>query len=370
MDTKRNIPFFNYSGLFAEQREIMAVLQDVLRRGAYILQRDGEEFENNIAEYLGVRHVIGVANGTDGLLLALRAAGVGPGDEVILPSHTFIATAAAVHYAGATPVLVECGSDHMVDPSAVRRAISAKTRVLMPVQLNGRTCNMDAIQDIAQQHGLMIIEDSAQGLGSQYKGRYAGTFGLAGMFSFYPAKILGCCGDGGAIVTNDDGMAEQLHLLRDHGRNAEGEVVAWGLNSRLDNMQAAVLNYQFAKFEHIVTRRRALATLYQSLLEDIAELTLPPAPDSDPDHFDTFQNYEIEAERRDALQSYLREAGIGTLQQWGGKAVHQFQELGLAAELPYTDQLFLRLLMLPMNPMVTDEDVMYICETIRRFYGQ
>ena len=369
MDAKRTVPFFPYSSFFTSQEaELTPVLLEVLRRGAFILQKDVTEFEKNIAEYIGAKHVIGVANATDALILALRAAGIGAGDEVIFSSHTFVATAAAIHFAGAIPVPVECGADHLIDPEAVKKAITPKTRAIMPTQLNGRTCRMDEIQKIADQHKLLVIEDSAQGLGSQYKGKFAGTFGTAGVLSFYPAKILGCFGDGGAVITNDDSIAEKVLLLRDHGRNHDGQVVIWGLNSRLDNMQAAVLNYYFKNFSETVRRRREIAQMYQEGLGSIKQLTLPPPPVTGQNHFDTYQNYEMEAERRDELKAALKEQGIATLIQWGGSAVHQFKELGFQARLPTTEKLFTRLLMLPMNTHLSNQDILYICGCIQKFY--
>lgn len=238
----------------------------------------------------------------------------------------------------------------------------------MPVHLNGRTCDMDAIGKAAGEVGLTIVEDAAQGLGSRFRGRLAGTFGVAAAFSFYPAKILGCLGDGGAVVTNDDAVAHQVRLLRDHGRDGQGEVQCWGFNSRLDNLQAAILDYQFRDYQSVIGRRRAIAATYQERLGDLAELTLPPAPGSDPDHHDTFQNYELEAEQRDALREFLRAAGVGTLIQWGGKAVHQFRALGFRQPLPNTDRLFQRALMLPLNVTLSDEDLHYICDRVREFY--
>jgi dTDP-4-amino-4,6-dideoxygalactose transaminase len=369
MNTERTIPFFDYPALFKKQEaEILNVLKDVLSRGAYILQKDLEEFEVNLAKYLDVKYAIGVANGTDALMLALRAAGIQPDDEIILPSHTYVATAASVHFLGAVPVLVECGAGHMIDPKSVQAAITKKTRGIMPVQLNGRTCNMDVLQEIADEYSLLIIEDAAQGLGSKFKGRCAGTFGAVGTISFYPAKVLGCFGDAGAVVTNDDEIAEKIYLLRDHGRNEKGEVVAWGFNSRLDNIQAAVLNFKLKTYPKEVERRRLVAAMYEEGLSDLPQLHLPPPPDADPDHFDVYQNYEIEAENRDELRLFLEENGIKTLIQWGGKAVHQHRDLGFNVSLPRTDELFKCCLMLPMNTSIRDDDVRYVMDTIRRFY--
>jgi dTDP-4-amino-4,6-dideoxygalactose transaminase len=296
--TTRLVPYFNYPHVFSShEEEFISIFQDVGRRGAFIMQKDLRDFEQHLAEYTGAKYALGVANATDGLHFSVRAAGIGSGDEVIFCSHTMTATAAAIHFAGAIPVPVECGADHLIDPESVKAAITSRTKAIMPTQLNGRTCDMDALQAIADEHGLLIIEDAAQGLGSKYKGKDAGTFGLASAISFYPAKNLGCLGDGGAVVTNDDDMYHTLMLLRDHGRNEHGEVEMWGLNSRLDNLQAAILDYRLARYDNEeVARRRQIASMYQELLGDVKELVLAPAPDSDPDHFDIYQNYEIEAE--------------------------------------------------------------------------
>jgi dTDP-4-amino-4,6-dideoxygalactose transaminase len=364
------IPFFNYRGAFAAREdEFLEIIRDVMRRGAFIQQRDLAEFEDALARYLGVSHAFGVANATDGLVMSLRAAGIRPGDEVIFPSHTMVATAAAVAHAGGIPVAVDIGADHLIDPASIDAAVTDKTRAIMPVQLNGRTCDMDAIERIAREHNLLIVEDAAQALGSKFKGRYAGTFGIAAAISFYPAKILGCFGDGGAVVTNDAEVARKIALLRDHGRNEQGDVEMWGFNSRLDNMQAAILHAQFRDYDEIVTRRRSIARLYESLLSDVTDVGLPPGPDANQDHFDVFQNYEIEASRRDDLRKHLADKGVGTIIQWGGTPVHAFKKLGFDVSLPVTERFFERCLMLPLNMMVTDDEVTYIATAVREFYG-
>jgi dTDP-4-amino-4,6-dideoxygalactose transaminase len=365
----RAIPFFNYKGAFtAREEEYVAIFRDVIRRGAFIQQRDLKQFEENIARYLGVKHAIGVGNATDGLVMAWRAAGLRAGDEVIFPSHTMVASAASVAHAGGIPIPVDCGPDHLIDAATIESAITPRTKAIMPVQLNGRTARMDRIQEIAERRNLFIIEDSAQALGSKFKEQFAGTFGRAGVFSFYPAKILGCFGDGGAVVTNDDEIAKKVLLLRDHGRDESGEVVTWGFNSRLDNLQAAILDLQFQDYDAIIAHRRVLADCYESKLGDLEELQLPPAPNVGGDHFDVYQNYEIQADSRDQLRVYLSDSGVGTIIQWGGKPVHQFSALGLHARLPNTDRLFERCLMLPMNMMVSTDDVEYITSRIRHFY--
>jgi dTDP-4-amino-4,6-dideoxygalactose transaminase len=369
--TTTTIPFFPYADLFTKDEQALTeVMVGVCSRGAFILQQDCLDFEAELATYVGVRHALGVANGTDALIIALKAVGVGPGDEVILPSHTYVASAAAVHMVGATPVPAECGPDHMLDAEDVERRITPRTKAIMPVQINGRTCDMDALQAIAAARGLLIVEDAAQGLGSRYRDRYAGTFGAFGTLSFYPAKLLGCFGDGGAILTNDDAVAERIRLLRDHGRNAEGAVVDWGYNSRLDNLHAAVLSHRFKTYPSEVERRRQVAAMYQAGLGDLAEVALPPAPASDPRHFDVYQNYEIEVDRRDELRQYLDNNGVKTIIQWAGTPVHQFKELGFTVSLPKTDRFFTRCLMLPMNAVISDEQVERVVRVLRRFYAR
>lgn len=367
----RNIPFFNYPALFKNnEEELMQTLHGVLSRGAYILQKDLIEFEQQIQKLINVKHVLGVADGTNALKLALLAANIGIGDEVIMSSHTYIATAASVHFTGATPVLVECGKDHMIDPESVEKAVNSKTKVIMPTQLNGRTCNMERLGAVAEKNGLIIIEDAAQALCSKFKNKCAGTFGLAGTFSFYPAKLLGCFGDGGAVVTNNPDIAQKISLLRDHGRDENGDVIAWGTNSRLDNIQAAVLNVKLKTFINDIEKRRKIASIYDNELKDLRTLMLPPAPDEDDQHYDVYQNYELEAEQRDSLKEYLAKKGIGTIIQWGGKALHQLEGLGFDhVELPVVEAMTSRFLMLPMHTALEDEDVYYICKCIRQFYN-
>ncbi|MBM4005426.1 MAG: DegT/DnrJ/EryC1/StrS family aminotransferase [Planctomycetes bacterium] len=367
----RTVPFFDYPALSRnDEQQLVEIFRDICRRGAYISQSDMRDFEQELARYVGARYVLGMANATDALHLAVRAAGIGAGDEVLFSSHTMVATAAAVAYAGAKPIPVECGADHLIEPDCLEEAITARTRAIIPTQLNGRTAKMDAIMEIAERHGLLVLEDAAQALGSRYRGRCAGTFGLASCVSFYPAKTLGCLGDGGCVITNDESIYRKLCLLRDHGRDERGEVITWGLNSRLDNLQAAILRFKLPNYPETIERRRAIARRYQQRLGDLPGLVLPPAPDSHPDHYDIFQNYEIEADRRDALRAYLQQRGVGTLVQWGGKAVHQFQGLGYRRELPRTERLFQRLLLLPMNQLLSDQDVEYICDQICAFCEQ
>lgn len=364
-----SVPFFNYPYVFtASEGRFIETLRNVGRRGAFIMQKDLAEFEANLARYVGATYAVGVANATDGLQMAFMAGGLNAGEEVIICSHTMVATAASIHFAGGVPVPVEVGPDHGIDPVAIEAAITPKTRAICPTHLNGRTCNMDRIMTIAAKHGLEVFEDAAQALGSKFKGRSAGTFGRAACISFYPAKVLGCLGDGGAVLTNDEGIYRRLILLRDHGRDETGDVVMWGMNSRLDNVESAYLDFQLRDYATVVERRRGIAAIYQERLGKCGRVILPPAPGSDPDHFDIYQNYEIEANRRDELKAYLKDQGVGTLIQWGGRPVHQFTKLEFKQHLPRTDRFFTRCIMFPLNMSLTDGDVHYVCDKVLAFY--
>lgn len=287
-----------------------------------------------------------------------------------MASHTYVATANAAHYAGLVPIPVECGPDHLIDPRSVEEAITTRTRVIMPTQLNGRCADMDTLGAIADKHGLIVAEDAAQALGARFNGTHSGLFGAFGTISFYPAKVLGCFGDGGAVLTNDDRIASHVRMSRDHGRNDDGEFVMWGTNARLDNLQAAILNHKMRTYDDVMERRRSIAARYQQRLHDVPELHLPPAPDSDPRHYDIYQNYEIEAERRDALKEHLKAHGVGTIIQWAGQPLHRIRALGLSRDLPATDRMFERCLMLPIHMAMSDSDVDYVADTIRTFYGR
>jgi len=238
----------------------------------------------------------------------------------------------------------------------------------MPTQLNGRVCDMDSILAIAKKHGLFVVEDAAQALGAKYKGQHAGTFGLASDISFFPAKVLGCLGDAGGVLVNDKNLYHQIFQLHDHGRDVDGEVRRWGRNSRLDNIQAAILSHKLKTYDKVIARRREVAQMYQERLGMLNELQLPAAPSTTSDNFDVYQNYELTADNRDELKVYLGEKNIGTLVQWGGTAVHQFTQLGFNQVLPDTERFFERCIMLPMNVFINDTDVDYICESVTEFY--
>lgn len=368
MTVQRSVPFFDYPRVFTDDEEALTrIFKDVGSRGAFIMQKDLRDFEAQLARFTGSENAIGVANATDGLELAWMSVGLQPGDEVIISAHTMLATASSVVIAGGTPVPVDIGDDNLIDPSAIAAAIGPRTVGVMPTQLNGRTCNMTPILDLVQRSGLVLVEDSAQALGSRFDGQHAGTFGRAGAFSFFPAKVLGSLGDGGAVVTDSSETADKVYQLHDHGRDQDGNQVGWGRNSRLDNLQAALLSHRLSSYSDVIARRREVAAAYQERLGDLEQLQLPPAPTDGP-HFDVYQNYELQADDRDSLQQYLRTRGIGTLIQWGGKAIHQWEGLGFSCTLPRVERFFQRCIMLPMNTFISNDDVDYICDSVKSFY--
>ncbi len=365
----RSIPFFEYPRLWSDDKEdLLSIIDNVSSSGGFILQKAVSDFETELANYTGANYAIGVGNATDGMEIFLEAIGIQNGDEIIISSHTMLATASAIKVCGGSPIPVDIGDDNLIDPKAVEDAITPKTVGIMPTQLNGRTCDMDAILEIAKKHGLFIVEDAAQALGSRYKGQHAGTFGLASAISFFPAKVLGCLGDAGSVLVNDDDLYHNIYQIHDHGRDVDGEVKRWGRNSRLDNIQAAILSYKLQSYHNVIDRRREVAQMYQDRLSQLEELILPPAPGIDLDNYDVYQNYELQAENRDELKTYLGENNIGTLIQWGGMAVHQFKQLGFNQTLPKTEQFFKGCIMLPMNVFISNDDIDYICEKVNSFY--
>ena len=313
------VRYIDYPAQYVKMRtDVLDVIDRTLSAGDVMLRHQLSDFEENFASFVGTRYAVGVGNCTDALHLSLRAAGVGPGDEVITVSHTMVATAAAIHHAGATPVLVDIGEDHNIDVNSVEAAITEKTKAILPVHLNGRLSDMVRLMPLAEGHDLAVIEDAAQSLGASLNGTGAGAFGLAGCFSFYPAKLLGAFGDGGAVVTNSREVADQVKLLRNHGRLPDGEVSGWSFNSRLDNIQAAILDLKLRQLPQWIDRRREIASMYHEQLHGLPELLLPPPPLDEGPKYDVFQNYEVEAEDRDGLVENMADHGIETMISWGG----------------------------------------------------
>ncbi len=370
--TDWKVKFIDYPQQYQKLRaEILATVDTLLSHGDVMLRQQLHDFEAHFAEFVGTKYAVGVSNCTDAMYLVLKAAGIGASDEVITVSHTFVATLSAIVRTGAAPVLVDIGEDHLIDVELIEAAITPRTRVIMPVQLNGRVCDMERLLGIAEKYHLQVIEDAAQALGGMFKGVKAGAFGLAGCFSFYPAKLLGTYGDAGVVTTNSPELAEKIKLLRNHGRMPDGNIAEWSFNHRMDNLHAAILDLKLPYVPAWIERRREIASIYHRSLKDIPELALPPAPSEDEAHFDVFQNYEVTAENRDGLRSCLTEWGVETLIPWGGKAVHQFPALNLGhVRLPRTEAILAKALMLPLHGELTDEQVRYVADCVRQFYAE
>jgi dTDP-4-amino-4,6-dideoxygalactose transaminase len=365
------VPFVNYPLQYRNLKtEIDSAIQRVLEKGDLILRSDVESFERLLASFLGVKYAVGLSSGTDAIIFALKAAGIGPGDEVITVSHTFVASVAAIIHCGATPVLVDVKEDDFtMDMDKVEKALTANTKAVIPVHLNGRACDMEKLMAIADKDNLAIIEDTAQALGARLNDKMIGSFGATSTFSFYPAKILGGYGDGGALATNDKVAYEQALLLRDHGQRTKTEIVCYGFTGRLDNLHAAVLNVKFKYLPGWIERRRKIAKIYDKGLRDIQDIKLPPPPDLDSHHYDVYQNYVLKAQRRDELAEYLRNKGIEVLIK-DPVTLHHQKNLGLNNfRLPISEKLAKQVISLPMYPELADEHVEYAISCVRGFYG-
>jgi dTDP-4-amino-4,6-dideoxygalactose transaminase len=340
----------------------------ILRDAEFILGPDVERFEEEFARYCECRCAVGVDSGTSALELALRAYGIGPGDEVILPANTFIATALAVSCAGATPVLADIDPfTYTLDVSRVEDAVTPRTRAIIPVHLYGQPADMDPILDIAGRHGLYVIEDACQAHGAMYKGRRVGSLGHAAAFSFYPSKNLGGCGDGGIVVTNDVEIDRPLRMLRNYGQEKKYHHVMLGFNRRLDNLQAALLRIRLKYLDTWNDARRCRAQRYSQLIGDA--VVVPQAAD----HVDpVWHLYVIQTDDRDGLQAYLNERGIATGIHYPIPVHLQpaYQGLGYhKGDFPVTERAADRVLSLPMYPQLPMDSVEEVAAAVRAFVG-
>ncbi len=362
------IPFLDLKAGYLElQGEIDAAIRRVLNSGWYILGEEVDAFEQEYAAYCGAKHCVGVGNGLDALHLALLALGVGPGDEVIVPSNTYIATWLAVSHCGATPIPVEPDpATYNLDPERLEAAITPRTRVILPVHLYGQAADMDAIMAIARKHGLRVLEDGAQAHGARYRGQRIGAHGDVVAWSFYPGKNLGAYGDGGAITTNDGEIAERIGLLRNYGSRVKYVNEVPGFNSRLDPIHAAALRVKLKVLDAWNARRGELALRYQAGLKNTG-LTLPFVPDwAEP----AWHLYVVQHPRRDAIQRQLGEAGIGTLIHYPIPPHLQqaYATAGFAkGQFPIAEQIADQCLSLPMGPHLDEGDVAEVIAALRAF---
>ncbi|MCO4839645.1 MAG: DegT/DnrJ/EryC1/StrS family aminotransferase [Rhodobacteraceae bacterium] len=360
------IPFLELGASYRELKpEIDAAVSRVLESGWYILGPEVEAFEAEWAAYCDAKHAVGLANGLDALTLALRALDIGPGDEVIVPSNTYIATWLAVSGVGATPVPVEPDqATHNIDPARIEAAITSRTRALLPVHLYGQPADMDLILDIAKRHGLRVIEDAAQAHGARYKGQRIGAHGDIVCWSFYPGKNLGALGDAGAITTDDTALAERVALLRNYGSRQKYVNEEAGLNSRLDPIQAAVLRVKLEVLDEWTERRRTVATAYTVGMAQ-SDVILPHVPDwAEP----AWHLYVVRTYDREALQDRMTEAGIGTLIHYPTPPHMQkaYTDMEIMPEaLPMARDLASEVLSLPMGPQLSLDQVQNIVNALK-----
>lgn len=361
-----NVPFLDLKAPYTELRtEVDAAVQRVLASGWYILGDEVRAFEEEFAGFCGAAHCVGVSNGLDALQLVLRAWDIGAGDEVIVPSHTFIATWLAVTYTGATPVPVEVdAATFNLDPARVADAITPRTRAIIPVHLYGLTAAMDVIMEIAERHGIKVLEDAAQAHGARYRGRRAGALGHAAAFSFYPGKNLGALGDAGAVTTDDPVLAQRVRSLANYGSARKYEHVEKGVNARLDEVQAAVLRAKLPFLEEWNQRRRQIAATYQRELADTC-IGLPHVPEwAEP----SWHLFVVRSNNRDGLQQRLADSGVHTLIHYPTPPHRQPAYAGLAAQLgdfPIADSLAREVLSIPIGPHLSDAEIEHVVQQIR-----
>jgi len=361
------VPYLDLGAQYAPiKSKILKRIEELLDNGQFILGEQVEEFEARFASLCGTKHAVGVANGTDALMLVLQGYGIGAGDEVICPSHSFLATASAICMVGATPVFADVASDMNINPSSVEQLITKKSKAIIAVHLSGTPADMDALMAIAESNNLKVIEDAAQAVGAEYRSKITGNLGHSACFSLHPLKNLSAGGDGGVITTNDDGLANWLILARNHGLKSRDECEFWSMNSRLDAMQAAILNVKFGHLEAWNNRRREIAEMYNERLGGVVKVPEYPGH-SHP----VFHTYIIRLDRRDELQAFLKENGVESKVHYP-LAIHQqkaAKNLGYeSGSLLVTEETVNTILSLPIYPELTGQQVEYVIDKVIAFH--
>ena len=344
-------------------KDLIKAFKGVLESGSFIMGEQTEKFEHEFSNYIGTRYGVGVNSGSDALYLSIKVLGIGKGAEVLTVSHTMISTADAISRNGAKPVFVDVNpKTYTMDPSDLEQKITPKTKAILPVHLYGHTSNMGKIKEIAESNGLAIIEDACQAHGAEYNGKKLGSLGTLGCFSFYPTKNLGACGDGGMVLTNDEDLANKLTKLRNYGQSQKYHYDLRGINSRLDEVQAAILRQKLPYLEERNRRRRQIAKLYNELLED--STVIRPVEENYAKHI--YHLYVIQHKRRNKLQAYLSKKKVQTLIHYP-IPVHKQKVYQTKDKLPCTEKLCEEILSLPMNPWLLDEEVEKISKIIGDF---
>lgn len=351
--------------------KILNAIEEVINRGDFILGSKVSEFEKKFASYCGTKYCVGVASGTDAILLALKALGIGNGDEVIVPANTFISSVLPIIYVGARPVLCDIDKDtYNIDIAEVEKKVTKKTKAILPVHLYGQVCDINEISQIAKSHGLFVIEDAAQAHGSLYKDKKAGSFGIIGCFSFYPGKNLGAYGDGGAITTDDGKLSEKIKILRNIGQKEKYVHTVKGYNSRLDTIQAAILTVKLTKIDEWNRQRRDVASLYTKLLSSLdINVTVPFEPEYSKSNYHL---YVIRVDERDKLLEHLKTNGIMAGIHYPIPIhLHQaLKDIGYKkGDFPITEECASQIMSLPIFPYLKEEEVKSIIKHIKDFYA-
>ncbi len=366
---KRKVRFVDPGKLYRMLKpELDAAYFEIMEKGELINRGHLKSFEDNLAKFVGTKYAIGLNSGYDSLHVSMRAAGIGPGDEVIVPAHTFVASCSAIVNVGATPILVDVTSDFNIDVNKINEVITSRTKGIMPVHLSGWMADMPAILKIAEKYNLVVIEDACQSLGSSINGIGAGAWGTAGCFSFYPFKILGGYGDGGAITTNSEKIATYARRMRFNGEDREtGEYCGHGFTCLLDNMQAAFLDVKLRYMRQWIDKRKAIANKYLEAFSDIPDLLLPHYNRAGFDH--VYQNYTLRSKQGSEFSDYLKEHGIEILTQFR-KPYYKHKALNLPDRgFPETEALSREVCSLPMNVEIDEEELDYVIQVVRSFYG-
>ena len=365
--SSNQIPYVNLQAQWKEEKDdLLPIIEKVLSRGQYIGGEELDKFEANIAKLCGVKYATGLNSGTDALIFALHLSGIGKGHEVITPPNSFISSTSAVINVGATPVFVDVLSDQNINPSKIEEAITKNTKAIMPVHLTGRICDMESIMGIAARNNLVVIEDAAQAISSQYKGQTSGSIGHIGCFSTHPLKNLNACGDAGFLTTNDENIYKQAKILRNHGMANRNIVRHFGTVSRMDNLQAAILNYRLSKLEHVIQRRRSNARSYFEGI-NMAGMYIP---DEKTYEYNTYHTFVVQTLHRDKLKEYLFSNGIDTAIHYPVPIHLQpaSKKLGYKeGDFPITEKQSEQILTLPINQFLSKVELERIISTINQF---
>ncbi len=366
------VPYVYLRKQFAKPGSYLRDLEKIAKRGDFTLGREVRLFEKRAASLLGAKFAIGVGNGTDALYLSLKALGIGPDDEVITAPNSFVATAAAIALTGARPVFADVLDDYTIDPALIEKAVTKKSKIIIPVHLTGQPCDMGSIMAIAQKYNLFVVEDAAQAFLAKYDGKYLGTLGTTGAFSFHPLKILHVWGDGGLIVTNDEKVAVKLRLWRNHGLKTRNEVEFFANNSRLDTIHAAIALRMLGQLPGIVKKRQQIAAEYDRLIKDLApHVRLPARTISQKPIAHTFTNYVVMCARRDELIAFLAKKGIEAVVQYP-TPIHLLKAaryLGYKkGDFPVCEKQADTIVTFPCNQYMTTRDVEHVAHAIKEFY--